>query len=138
MLRILREQFAAASVKAVLSEPLSDGGASAVRAKPRITPRPPRPDPAVFYLHNLPLGDGRDEVVTLLREMVVELEQGGTWVNRSVPAYLEQLADLLPAIDRHHMSYDRPLPRTAWDLLADALRNARYAGSGLNARHEST
>ena len=79
-------------------------------------------------MHDDAVLSGRDEVVDAINEIVTEIEQGETddWENTTLESFLEAFGLLVDVIENHYINTKQPLPRSAWTLVASALRGARF------------
>ena len=69
---------------------------------------------------------GRDEVLDVLDSLLAELVDGQAWENQTLERFLDAFSALLGSIENAYSNTGRPLPDSPWELVAEALRGARY------------
>ena len=69
---------------------------------------------------------GRLDVVSLLREMVRELDEGeAEWLNTTLPTFLEALAGWLEDSPGYYRNRGEEYPDVDWHFVADCIRAAQ-------------
>lgn len=72
---------------------------------------------------------GRDKLIDAIYEVASQVESGtfpGDWEVGDFAQYLDSLAALLGSIERTYTNVGEPVPSDPWELMARAVRGARY------------
>lgn len=72
---------------------------------------------------------GREKVIDAISEVASQVEDGtfpGDWEVGDFYQYLDSLAALLGSIERTYTNVGEPVPSDPWELIARAIRGARY------------
>lgn len=72
---------------------------------------------------------GRDKLIDAIYEVASQVESGrfpGDWEVADFSQYLDSLAALLGSIERTYANAGEPVPSDPWELMARAVRGARY------------
>ena len=69
---------------------------------------------------------GRAYVISVLSELAAEISGECDWENDTLVRYLDALGALLSSIDNSYKNAGREVPSDPWEIIADALKGARY------------
>jgi len=69
---------------------------------------------------------GRDEVLDVLDALQAELANDPDWDNRTFERFLDAFSALLGSIENAYANTSRPRPESPWELVAEALKGARF------------
>lgn len=70
--------------------------------------------------------DGRDEVLEALDALQAELANGVDWENNTLERFLDAFNALLGSIENAYTNTGREVPSSAWTLVGEALKGARF------------
>ena len=69
---------------------------------------------------------GREHLLGALQDLQTELVSNVQWENDTLPRYLDALCALLWSIENTYSNTGRCVPADPWEIMADAVRGARY------------
>lgn len=69
---------------------------------------------------------GREEVLDVLDALQAELATDPGWENQTLERFLDAFNALLGSIENAYSNTGRPLPNSPWELVAEALKGARF------------
>lgn len=69
---------------------------------------------------------GRERLIIVLEDLVHEArsEDGGTWENTSLPAFLEAMAAWLRVYEHGYINTGLPVPDDPWEVIIAAVQAA--------------